>query len=202
MAGIIDKARRGWARFWALPWKWKAPVLAIVAVVIIGPFVSSGSDSDRGNDIQARPDVTEPATQTTTTKPTEEPTQPPNAEGNSDAEALYLSTVQQYAKQLQEQFGELSELVGTTPLDYDRLRELSDQILATLTEMQQIELPSDRWSDYHERWQHAVDAYIYGMEQFKAGLDAEDPSLIDEAGLSLSIGNELLNQARDLMPDD
>lgn len=202
MAGIIDKARRGWARFWALPWKWKAPVLAIVAVVIIGSFGISGSDSDRGNDIQARPDVTEPATQTTTAEPTPTPTQPPNVEGNSAAEASYLSTVHQYAEQLYGQFSELSELVGTVPLDYNRLRELSDQILTTLTEMQQIELPSDRWRDYHEQWQAAIDAYIYSMELFRAGLDADDLSLIEEAALSLSIGNELLNQAPGLMPAD
>lgn len=201
MTGIIDKARRGWARFWALPWKWKAPVLAIAAVVIIGPFGSSGSDSDRGNDIQDQPDVTASATQTTTAEPTPTPTQPPNVEGNSVAEAFYLSTVHQYAEQLHGQFLELGELVGTTPLDYGRMRELSDQILTTLTEMQQIEPPSDRWRGFHEQWQHAVDAYIYGMEQFRAGLDADDPSLIEEAALSLSIGNELLNQSLGLMPE-
>lgn len=201
MAEIIDKARRGWARFWALPWKWKGPVLTAVAVVIIGSFGSSGSDSDRGNEIQSRPDVTESATQTTTAEPTVEPTQPPNVEGNSAAEASYLSTVQQYAEQLHGQFFELGELVDTAPPDYGRMRELSDQILSTLTEMQQIEPPSDRWRDYHEQWQHAVDAYIYSMELFGAGLDADDPSLIEESALWLSIGSERLYQALDLMPE-
>ena len=202
MAEIIDKTRRGWARFWALPWKWKGPVLAIVAVVIIGSFGGSGSDSDQSNGIQAQPDVTEPATQTTTAEPTPtaEPTQSPNVEGNSVAEAFYLSTVQQYAERLHGQFLELGELVDTVPLDYGRMRELSNQILATLTEMQQIEPPSDRWRDYHEQWQHAVDAYIYGMELFRAGLDADDPSLIEESTMWLSIGSERLYQALDLMP--
>jgi len=66
--------------------------------------------------------------------------------------------------------------------------------------MRQLEAPSDRWRDYHEQWQHAVDAYIYGMEQFRTGLDADDPSLIEEASLWLNIGSERLYQAMNLMP--
>lgn len=61
--------RTGMETFWAWPWKLKAPLMAVVAIILIGAFGGGGD----GDPTQAGSDA-EP---TATVAPTEEPTQEP-----------------------------------------------------------------------------------------------------------------------------
>jgi len=71
---MLDGLKRGWARFWALPWKWKGPILAIVGLVIIGAAVPS--EEQESKDGAASRTTTASPVNPTTASPTsaKEPT--------------------------------------------------------------------------------------------------------------------------------
>lgn len=63
---FIGEVQRAWSRFWGLSWKWKGPVLGVLALIIIAAVSGGGSDDAPQ---QASPDATE----TPTTSKTDEP---------------------------------------------------------------------------------------------------------------------------------
>ena len=83
MGDMIRELKAGWQRFWALPWKWKAPSLvgvAIAGLVLIG-VVSGGGDStekaDGSSSSTATVSVTPTSEPSATSSPTAVPTQKP-----------------------------------------------------------------------------------------------------------------------------
>ncbi len=82
MTDLIQRLGESWRRFWALPWRWKAPTLgtgiALVAliVVLVAVAVASGGSGDEG--LVQRPTVTaEKPTPTPVPSPTPAPTPVP-----------------------------------------------------------------------------------------------------------------------------
>lgn len=85
---FLGEVQRGWARFSALPWKWKGSVLAGLALVVLIATLGSGSEEPgntkaspdreqqetRANDPDPRQAPTERPTRTPTPKPTATPT--------------------------------------------------------------------------------------------------------------------------------
>src|SRR3989304_652267 len=73
----MHRARSGWRRFWALPWRRKGPALGalaapIILVAIVVPLVLGSSDGNETDEIDSRP--TASATPTATATPTSTPT--------------------------------------------------------------------------------------------------------------------------------
>lgn len=94
---MLEEARKGWQRFWALSWWWKGPTLGVTAfiVLIVGIAVASGGGD---NDTEGRgpattvtptsnpsvipteiltPEPTPTPSPTPDSTPSTEPTQPP-----------------------------------------------------------------------------------------------------------------------------
>ena len=65
---LKGELQRGWHRFWGMSWKWKAPILAILAIIVLGAIGSAGGSSDKA---PAKAEVV--ATVAGTPKPTAEP---------------------------------------------------------------------------------------------------------------------------------
>ncbi|MDO8617155.1 MAG: hypothetical protein Q7T33_15705 [Dehalococcoidia bacterium] len=77
---FLGEVQRGWQRFWRLSWWWKGPIIAFVALVLIGVVASiaGGGSDDKKPDSQARATTTVSATApATATKETASPTKTP-----------------------------------------------------------------------------------------------------------------------------
>ena len=100
---FLGEIERGWQRFWGLSWRWKGPIIGVVAILLVGTIASifSGGNEDESASlvdatITASPTETSATSNTeeATSSPTltDEPTATPTPEPTVDAAALAYLT--------------------------------------------------------------------------------------------------------------